>query len=59
VTDVLRMVGYQRRFLAFEVEARAGDLVLGRRKVYRAIIEPQTFDARATARTDERRCSPC
>jgi len=53
------MVGYQRRFLAFEVEARAGDLVLGRRKVYRAIIEPQTFDARATARTDERRCSPC
>jgi fluoroacetyl-CoA thioesterase len=52
VRAAARLVGYRGRFLVFEVEARSGDLVLGRGKVYRAIIEPQTFNARATARTD-------
>ncbi len=47
-----RLVGFQGRFLVFEVEARSGDLVLGRGKVFRAIIEPQTFNARASARND-------
>ena len=51
VRAAARLVGYRGRFLVFEVEARSGDLVLGRGKVYRAIIEPQTFNARATART--------
>jgi fluoroacetyl-CoA thioesterase len=51
VRAAARLVGYQGRFLVFEVEARSGDLVLGRGKVYRAVIEPQTFNARATART--------
>jgi len=50
VRAAARLVGYQGRFLVFEVEARSGDLVLGRGKVFRAIIEPQTFNARATAR---------
>ena len=52
VRAAARLVGYQGRFLVFEVEARSGDLVLGRGKVYRAIIEPHTFNARATARKD-------
>jgi predicted thioesterase len=52
VRAAARLVAYQGRFLVFEVEARSGDLVLGRGRVYRAIIEPQTFNARATARTD-------
>jgi fluoroacetyl-CoA thioesterase len=50
VRAAARLVGYQGRFLVFEVEARSGDLVLGRGKVFRAIIEPQTFNARASAR---------
>ncbi|MFZ0640805.1 MAG: hotdog domain-containing protein [Candidatus Acidiferrales bacterium] len=33
-----RLIGYEGRFLAFEVEARAKDLVVGRGKVYRAIV---------------------
>jgi fluoroacetyl-CoA thioesterase len=49
VRAAARLVGYQGRFLVFEVEARSGDLVLGRGKVFRAIIEPQAFQARASA----------
>lgn len=52
VRAAARLVGYQARFLVFEVEARSDDLVLGRGKVYRAIIEPRAFNARATARKD-------
>jgi fluoroacetyl-CoA thioesterase len=52
VRAAARLVGYQGRFLVFEVEARSGDLVLGRGKVFRAIIEPNTFNARVTARKD-------
>jgi fluoroacetyl-CoA thioesterase len=52
VRAAARLVDYQGRFLVFEVEARSGDLVLGRGKVYRAIIEPHTFNARASARKD-------
>jgi predicted thioesterase len=52
VRAAARLVGYQGRFLVFEVEARSGDLVLGRGKVFRAIIDPQPFHARATARKD-------
>jgi len=49
VRAAARLVGYQGRFLVFEVEARSGDLVLGRSKVLRAIIEPQPFQVRAAA----------
>jgi fluoroacetyl-CoA thioesterase len=52
VRAAARLVGYQGRFLVFEAEARSGDLVLGRGTVFRAIIEPQTFNARAAARKD-------
>jgi fluoroacetyl-CoA thioesterase len=52
VRAAARLVGYQGRFLVFDVEARSGDLVLGRGKVYRAVIEPHTFNGRATTRKD-------
>jgi fluoroacetyl-CoA thioesterase len=52
VRAAARLVGYQGRYLVFEVEARSGDLVLGRGKVFRAVIEPQTFHARASALRD-------
>jgi fluoroacetyl-CoA thioesterase len=52
VRAAARLVGYQGRYLVFEVEARSGDLVLGRGKVFRAIIEPHTFHARASARKE-------
>lgn len=40
-----RLVGDDGRFLAFEVEARAKDLLIGRGKVYRAIVTLKTPDS--------------
>ena len=38
------------RFLAFEVEARAGDVVIGRGRVFRAIVQPKGFMGEAEKR---------
>lgn len=38
VQSEARLIGYEGRFLAFEVETRAKDLVIGRGKVYRAVV---------------------
>ncbi len=43
VRAAARLVGYQGRFLVFEVEARSGDLVLGRGRVFRAIVDNRKF----------------
>ena len=43
VRAAARLVGYQDRFLVFEVEARSGDLVLGRGRVFRAIVDNRKF----------------
>jgi fluoroacetyl-CoA thioesterase len=43
VRATARLVAYQGRFLVFEVEARAGDLLLGRGKVFRAIVQNKKF----------------
>lgn len=40
-----RLIGNDGRFLEFEVEARAKDLVIGRGKVYRAIVTLPTPDS--------------
>lgn len=40
-----RLVGNDGRFLAFDVEARVKDLVIGRGKVYRAIVALPTPDS--------------
>lgn len=45
-----RLVKHQGRFLVFEVEARSGENVLGRGRVFRAIVEPQKFSAQADSR---------
>ena len=43
VRATARLVGYQGRFLVFDVEARSGDLLLGRGKVFRAIVQHKKF----------------
>lgn len=45
-----KLVGYEGRFLIFEVEARSGEHVIGRGRVFRAIVEPETHKVRAEAR---------
>jgi predicted thioesterase len=48
-----RLAGYQGRFLVFDVEARSGGFVLGRGKVFRAIVEPGKHGDKARARVAE------
>jgi fluoroacetyl-CoA thioesterase len=45
-----KLAGYQGRFLIFDVEARSGEHVIGRGRVFRAIVEPETHKTRAQAR---------
>jgi fluoroacetyl-CoA thioesterase len=48
VRATARLVGYQGRFLVFEVEARSGDLLLGRGRVFRAIVHNKKFQMPAS-----------
>jgi predicted thioesterase len=43
-------VKHEGRFLVFDVEARSGEHVLGRGKVFRAIVEPKKFTTQAHER---------
>lgn len=52
VRATARLAKYEGRFLVFDVEARAGENLLGRGRVFRALVEPRTFDAQAKARKD-------
>ncbi len=45
-----RLVEIRGRFLAFEVEARSGRHVIGRGRVFRAVVEPRRFAAKAAKR---------
>jgi fluoroacetyl-CoA thioesterase len=47
-----KLVGYRGRFLIFEVEARSGEHLIGRGRVFRAIVEPHTHKTRAQARLE-------
>ena len=47
-----KLAGYQGRFLIFDVEARSGEHVIGRGRVFRAIVEPQTHKTRAQSRLE-------
>jgi fluoroacetyl-CoA thioesterase len=40
-----RLAGYEGRFLVFEVEARSEEHLIGRGRVFRAIVEPAAFMA--------------
>jgi fluoroacetyl-CoA thioesterase len=52
VRATARLVEHEGRFLVFEVEARSGDLVLGRGRVFRAIVEHEKFNARAHSQAE-------
>jgi fluoroacetyl-CoA thioesterase len=45
-----KLVGYKGRFLIFDVDARSGEHVIGRGRVFRAIVEPHTHKTRAQSR---------
>jgi len=45
-----RFAKYKGRFLVFDVEARSGDHVIGRGRVFRAMVDPQAHSAKAKAR---------
>jgi fluoroacetyl-CoA thioesterase len=47
-----KLVGYQGRFLIFEVQARSGEHVIGRGRVFRAIVEAEAHETRALARLE-------
>lgn len=51
VTATATLVQHNGRFLVFEVEARSTEHVIGRGKVHRAIVEPQSFHGKAKERT--------
>jgi predicted thioesterase len=48
-----RFVKYEGRFLVFDVEARSGEHVIGRGRVFRAIVEPEKHGAKAHARIQQ------
>jgi fluoroacetyl-CoA thioesterase len=50
VRATARLVERKGRFMIFEVDARAGEHLIGRGRVYRAVVEPAKFHARAHAR---------
>jgi predicted thioesterase len=50
VVATARLTEYRGRFLVFDVEARSDSYILGRGKVFRAIVEPKSFSNRADAR---------
>jgi len=45
-----RLVKHEGRFLVFDVEARSGEHVIGRGRVFRAFVEPETHTSKAHAR---------
>jgi fluoroacetyl-CoA thioesterase len=45
-----RFVRYQGRFLVFDVEARSGAHLIGRGRVFRAIVDPEKHGAKAQTR---------
>jgi fluoroacetyl-CoA thioesterase len=45
-----RLAGSRGRFLVFEAEARAGETVIGRGRVFRAIVPLEPFQGKASAR---------
>jgi len=47
-----KLVEHRGRFLVFDVEARSGDHLIGRGKVFRAIVESAKHQAKADARKE-------
>jgi fluoroacetyl-CoA thioesterase len=47
-----KLVGYKGRFLIFDVDAHSGEHMIGRGRVFRAIVDPHTHKARAQSRLE-------
>ncbi len=45
-----KLTGYKGRFLVFDVEANSGEHVIGRGRVFRAIVNPEEHKIRAQSR---------
>jgi len=52
VWSTARLVSQDGRILIFEVEAGTGDKIIGRGRVFRAIVGPKSFRAKASAPSD-------
>ncbi|MFZ0636085.1 MAG: hotdog domain-containing protein [Candidatus Acidiferrales bacterium] len=52
VIATARLIAQDRRFLTFEVEARSGDTIIGRGKVFRAIVHHESFESKASSRAN-------
>jgi predicted thioesterase len=50
VCATARLAKHEGRFLVFDVEARSGEHVIGRGRVFRAIVEATGFQSRASQR---------
>jgi fluoroacetyl-CoA thioesterase len=50
VKATARLAKHDGRFLVFDVEARSGDHIIGRGRVYRAVVEKQSFHTKASER---------
>ncbi|MGH9715891.1 MAG: thioesterase family protein [Candidatus Acidiferrales bacterium] len=48
-----KLTGYKGRFLVFDVEARSGEHLIGRGRVFRAIVDPEAHKVRAQARAPQ------
>ncbi|MGA8766253.1 MAG: hotdog domain-containing protein [Candidatus Acidiferrales bacterium] len=48
-----RFIEYRGRFLVFKVEVRSGEHVIGRGRVFRAIVHPEEHGAKAQARVQQ------
>jgi len=48
-----KFVEYRGRFLVFEVEARSGEHLIGRGRVFRAIVHPREHGEKARARVPQ------
>jgi fluoroacetyl-CoA thioesterase len=53
VRALARLARYQGRFLVFDVEARSGEHVIGRGRVFRAIVNPEEHKQRAQSRVPQ------
>jgi predicted thioesterase len=49
-----KLIEYRGRFLVFEVEARSGEHLIGRGKVFRAIVQPREHGEKAAARVERK-----
>jgi fluoroacetyl-CoA thioesterase len=49
-----KFIEYRGRFLVFDVEARSGEHLIGRGKVFRAIVHPREHGEKAAARVERK-----